>query len=263
MFRNNYDNDSVTFSPQGRIFQVEYASEAVKQGSVVVGIVSKTHAVLVALKRNAEELSSYQKKVIAIDEHLGLALAGLASDARVLSNFMKNQALSSRLTYDRAIPLERLVASIGDRAQSNTQHYGKRPYGVGLLVAGVDETGPHLFEFQPSGMTHEMVACAIGARSQMARTYLERHLEEFAECGREELVKHGLRALKESLAQDKELTVENTSVGVVGLKPKGEKGIEAFKLFDGQDVKQWVDLVADGAEGAEGAEAADSMEVDA
>ncbi|KFY12777.1 hypothetical protein V491_06664, partial [Pseudogymnoascus sp. VKM F-3775] len=105
MFRNNYDNDSVTFSPQGRIFQVEYASEAVKQGSVVVGLVSKTHAVLVALKRNAEELSSYQKKVIAIDSHFGLGLAGLASDARVLSNFLKSQSLSSRLTYGRALPI--------------------------------------------------------------------------------------------------------------------------------------------------------------
>lgn len=259
MFRNNYDNDSVTFSPQGRIFQVEYASEAVKQGSVVVGIVSKTHAVLVALKRNAEELSSYQKKIIAIDEHLGLSLAGLASDARVLSNFMKQQSLSSRLTYGRAIPLERLVSSIGDRAQTNTQHYGKRPYGVGLLVAGVDETGPHLFEFQPSGMTQEMVACAIGARSQMARTYLERNLDAFESCGREELVKHGLRALKESLAQDKELTVENCSVGVVGIKEEGMKRIEAFKLYDGAEVRQWVDLVADGMEAAEGTE---GMEVD-
>ncbi|TVY25601.1 putative proteasome subunit alpha type-6 [Lachnellula hyalina] len=261
MFRNNYDNDSVTFSPQGRIFQVEYASEAVKQGSVVVGIVSKTHAVLVALKRNAEELSSYQKKVIAIDEHLGLALAGLASDARVLSNFMKQQSLSSRLTYGRAIPVERLVSSIGDRAQTNTQHYGKRPYGVGLLVAGVDETGPHLFEFQPSGMTQEMAACAIGARSQMARTYLERNLEKFGACGREELVVHGLKALKESLAQDKELTVENCSVGVVGLG-KGGKGLEGFKLFDGQEVKQWVDLVAEGAEEKEGEGEDEGMEVD-
>ncbi|KAI7364549.1 hypothetical protein KC343_g12491, partial [Hortaea werneckii] len=95
MFRNNYDNDSVTFSPQGRIFQVEYAQEAVKQGSVVVGIVSKTHAVLAAIKRNAEELSSYQKKIIPIDTHYGVALAGLASDARVLSNFMKQQSLAS------------------------------------------------------------------------------------------------------------------------------------------------------------------------
>ena len=171
---------------------------------------------------------------------------------------MKQQSLSSRLTYGRAIPLERLVSSIGDRAQTNTQHYGKRPYGVGLLVAGVDETGPHLFEFQPSGMTQEMVACAIGARSQMARTYLERNLEKFESASREELVVHGLTALKESLAQDKELTVENCSVGVVGIRAEGAKAIEAFKLYDGQEVKQWVDLVAEGNEAA----AEEKMEVD-
>lgn len=93
----------------------------------------------------------------------------------------------------------------------------------------------------------------------MARTYLERNLEKFEGCGREELVKHGLRALKESLAQDKELTVENCSVGVVGVRAEGQKTIENFKLYDGQEVKQWVDLVADGAEG-EGAE--EGMEVD-
>ncbi|KFY36248.1 hypothetical protein V494_05176 [Pseudogymnoascus sp. VKM F-4513 (FW-928)] len=250
MFRNNYDNDSVTFSPQGRIFQVEYASEAVKQGSVVVGLVSKTHAVLVALKRNAEELSSYQKKVIAIDSHFGLGLAGLASDARVLSNFLKSQSLSSRLTYGRALPIERAVSAIGDRAQTNTQHYGKRPYGVGLIVVGVDETGPHLFEFQPSGLTQEMVACAIGARSQMARTYLERNAEEFANASREELVSHGLKALKESLAQDKDLTVENTSIGIVGVAAKGSQDIEPFKLYDGQEVKEWIEAAVESKEEA-------------
>lgn len=230
---------------------------------MVVGLVSKSHAVLVALKvflhissacrsssaltasqRNAEELSSYQKKIIGIDDHLGIALAGLASDARVLSNFMKQQSLASRMTYDRPIPLERIVSQIGDRAQTNTQHYGKRPYGVGLLVAGVDETGPHLFEFQPSGMTQEMVACAIGARSQMARTYLERHLGEFADAGREDLIRHGLRALKESLAQNKELTVENTSVGVIGAKT-AEKKVEPFKLYDGQEVSALLEGVSE------------------
>lgn len=189
-------------------------------------------------QRNAEDLSSYQKKIISVDTHLGLSLAGLASDARVLSNFMKRQALASKMTYGRPIPIERIVDQIGDRAQSNTQNYSNRPYGVGLMVAGVDDTGPHLFEFQPSGMTQEMVACAIGARSQMARTYLERNLESFADCGREELVTHGLKALKESLNQDKELTVENASVGVVGVTEteSGKKKLEAFRLYDGEEM---------------------------
>ncbi|KAF2397191.1 N-terminal nucleophile aminohydrolase [Trichodelitschia bisporula] len=250
MFRNNYDNDSVTFSPQGRIFQVEYAQEAVKQGSVVVGVVSKTHTVLAALKRNAEDLSSYQKKIIPIDSHYGVALAGLASDARVLSNFMKQQSLASRLTYDRAIPLGEITQRIGDRAQANTQNYGKRPYGVGLLIAGVDAKGPHLFEFQPSGVTQEMLACGIGARSQMARTYLERNLEQFEGAGREELIKHALRALKESLSQDKELNVDNTSVGVAGVG-------EDFALYEGAGVAQWLDATFENR-----GEGAESMEVD-
>ncbi|KAI9890730.1 MAG: hypothetical protein M1814_003660 [Vezdaea aestivalis] len=260
MFRNNYDNDSVTFSPQGRIFQVEYAQEAVKQGSVVVGLVSKSHCVLVALKRNAEELSSYQKKIIGVDEHMAIALAGLASDARVLSNFMKQQCLASKMTYGRPLPVERIVGQIGERAQTNTQQYGRRPYGVGLLVAGVDDTGPHLFEFQPSGMTQEMLACAIGARSQMARTYLERNLDKFDACSKEDLIKHGLKALKESLSQDKELTVDNLSLAVIG-KVENSKKIESFKLFDGQEVSPWLDAAKE-AQQPSVEDTTEGMEVD-
>lgn len=192
---------------------------------------------------------------------MAIAIAGLASDARVLSNYMKQQSLGSKMTYGRPIPLDRIVSQIGDRAQTNTQHYGKRPYGVGLLVAGVDETGPHLYEFQPSGLTQEMAACAIGARSQMARTYLERNLEAFSDCSRDGLITHGLRALKETLSQDKELTVDNTSVGVVGLATPGAKGkVESFKLYEGQDtvpLLEALDQVESGA-GGEG----ESMEVD-
>jgi 20S proteasome subunit alpha 6 len=91
-----------------------------------------------------------------------------------------------------------------------------------------------LFEFQPSGVTTEMLASGIGARSQMARTYLERHLDAFAGAGREELVKHALRALKESLSQDKELTVDNTSVGVAGIG-------EDFKLSEGSELTGWLE----------------------
>ena len=205
-------------------------------------------------QRSAEELSSYQKKIIGLDQHLALALAGLAADARVLSNFMRQQALGSKMTYGRPIPVERIVNQIGDRAQQNTQIAGKRPYGVGLLIAGVDDTGPHLFEFQPSGVTHEMVACAIGARSQMARTYLERHLSEFENASREELIKHGLKALKESLPQDKELTVDSTSVGVVGKPIAGKKKIESFKLYDGAEMEPLLEGIAESTEGQATAE---------
>lgn len=169
---------------------------------------------------------------------------------------MKQQCLGHRLTYGRAMPIRSLVDMIGEKAQINTQVYGKRPYGVGLLVAGVDERGPHLFEFQPSGMTEEMLAFAIGARSQMARTYLERNIDAFADCTREELVKHGLKALKESLVQDKELTVENTSVGVVGVKEGDVPGLEPFKLYDGFEVQSWIESVSDNQAGS------DEMEVE-
>lgn len=172
---------------------------------------------------------------------------------------MKQQCLGSKLSYGRPIPVERIVNMIGDRAQTNTQHYGKRPYGVGLLIAGVDDTGPHLFEFSPSGLTNEMLACAIGARSQMARTYLERHLEKFADCSKEELIKHGLMALKESLAQDKELSVDNTSLSVIGIEDKdGKKKFERFKLYDGQEIAPLLEASVESS----GTGEADAMETD-
>ncbi|BGO99664.1 Proteasome subunit alpha type-6 [Rhodotorula toruloides] len=219
MHRNTYDNDNSTFSPQGRLHQVEYALEAVKQGSACVGLRSDTHVVLLGLKRSTGELASYQKKLIRIDDHIGVAIAGLTSDARVLSNFMRTQAMSSRMLYNRPLPISRIVSSIADKAQINTQHYGKRPYGVGLLVAGYDDQGPHLYEFTPSGSCLSYHALSIGARSQSAKTYLEANFETFPTASLDELVMHGLRALRETLQQDKELSGLNTSVGIVGLAP--------------------------------------------
>lgn len=235
MFRNNYDNDSVTYSPTGRLFQVEYALEAIKQGSAAVGLVSKNHVVLVALKRNAEELGSYQKKIIKVDDHMGIALAGLAPDARVLSNYLRKQAMTSKMIFNRPISTSKAVLSIADKAQENTQSYGSRPYGVGLLVSGYDETGAHLYEFQPSGSVLEYFGAAIGARSQAARTYLERNLDEIRKTETiEELIVHGLNALRDTLSQDVELTFKNTSVSVVG------KDTE-FVLYDDENVQQWLD----------------------
>ncbi|KAH7931368.1 hypothetical protein BV22DRAFT_1124290 [Leucogyrophana mollusca] len=239
-FRNTYDSDNTVFSPQGRLHQVEYALEAVKQGSAAVGLRSKTHAVLLALKRSTGELASYQQKMFRIDDHVGIAIAGLTSDARVLSNFMRQQAMASRMAFNRPMPVNRLVSSIADKAQVNTQEYGRRPYGVGFLVIGQDQSGPHLFEFSPSGNSYEYYAMSIGARSQSAKTYLEKHYESFADCNLEDLIRHGLHALRETLQQDKELNVNNTSVGIIGPVGQHEKPVlpaESFRIVEGDSLE--------------------------
>ncbi|ORX73259.1 N-terminal nucleophile aminohydrolase [Linderina pennispora] len=245
MFRNQYDNDASTWSPQGRIFQVEYASEAVKQGSAVVGLRSKDHVVLVAVKRSPNELASYQKKIVRIDDHMGIAMAGLTSDARVLSNYLRTEAMRSKMVYGRPLPVGRAVNMIGDRAQINTLEYGRRPYGVGLLVIGYDDAGPHLLEFNPSGIVSEYYAYSIGARSQSARTNLERNFEQFQDLSLQELVTQGLRALRDTLQQGKQLDTMNTSIGFVGKDTK-------FTMLDGEATQQYLDLIDEGARHAGG-----------
>lgn len=165
---------------------------------------------------------------------MGVALAGLAPDARILSNFLRQRAMSSRLVYGRPLPVSRAVHSIADKAQGNTQQYGRRPYGVGLLIIGHDNKGPHLYEFLPSGSVLEYAGTAIGARSQAARTYLERNFQEFPDATLEQLVIHGLNALRDTLAQDKELTPKNTSIAFLGADTQ-------FKILDDDLVTPWLD----------------------
>lgn len=119
---------------------------------------------------------------------------------------MRQQAMSSRMLYSRPLPLNRIVNAIADRAQLNTMQYGKRPYGVGFLVAGYDSTGPHLYEFSPTGNCFEYYAMSLGARSQSAKTYLERHFEEFEDTDLDNLVLHGLYALRDTLQQSKDVS---------------------------------------------------------
>lgn len=148
-----------------------------------------------------------------MDEHIGIAISGLTSDARALCQLIFNAALSSRQDMDRSIPIRRLISMLSEKGQYNTQHYGGRPFGVGLLIAGFDETGPHLYEFQPSGCFFEYWAYSIGARSQSARTYFERSLEELPTADLDSLILHALTALNECLPPDQKLEVTNCSLG--------------------------------------------------
>ena len=218
MFRNQYDSDNTTWSPQGRLFQIEYATEAVKQGSATVGLKSKTNVVLCTYNRQIDELGAYQKKIFEIDSHVGCAISGFSPDGRVLTSDMRTRCIDYTYVYGVPHPIGKLVSKLSSDAQENTQVYGKRPFGVGLLIAGYDGK-PRLIETTPSGVCSSYKAQAIGARSQACRTYLEKHFETFKELKEEELIKHGLKALRESLSTTNEkLNGKNCSVAIVGEK---------------------------------------------
>jgi len=253
-----YDNDITVWSPQGRLHQVEYALEAVKrQGSASVGLKSKTHAVVVGLQRQSSKLSSYQRKIFDIDEHAGISISGLTADARVLCKWLRTECLNYHYVYEGQILIGRLVKRIADKHQTNTQRYGRRPYGVGLLVVGYDSLGAHLYETDPSGNYYDYKAQSIGARSQSARTYLEKHYQSFDNASRDELIKHGLRALRECLTEKKNekdqepntLDELNCSVGIVG---KDEK----FTILSADQLRVYLNTLDEGAPPTE------TMEVD-
>jgi len=239
MFRNQYDHDVTVWSPQGRLFQLEYAMEAVKQGSATIGLKSNKYAVLVALKRAQNDLCDHQTKILSISKHCGIAMSGLTADGRSLTNFMRQECLNEEFVYERDMELGRLLALVGDKMQTPTQQYGRRPYGVGLLVAGYDSSGPHIYEACPSSNYYSCKAMAIGARSQSARTFIERNLDSFGVCselGADDLVKKGLEALRETLPSEQELNEKNVSIAVVG------EDLE-FKVHDGEGVKRWLEML--------------------
>eukprot|EP00729_Bicosta_minor_P010195 gene10195-25214_t len=242
MFRNQYDNDVTTWSPQGRLHQLEYAMEAVKQGSAAVGIKSATHAVMVSLKRAPSELSAYQKKSFEIDDHVGITIAGLSSDARVLARFMRTECMGHKYAFDVPLPVSRLVSVVGDRMQRTTIGYGRRPFGVGMVVAGFDAKGPHIYQVDPSSNFYDCKAQAIGARSQSARTYLERHLDSFPACDVDALVRHALRALRDCLPGEAELSQKNVCLSIVG-------GDRKFTTYEEDAVRPFLDAIDEDGDG--------------
>ncbi|XP_042004718.1 proteasome subunit alpha type-1-B-like [Salvia splendens] len=232
MFRNQYDTDVTTWSPAGRLFQVEYAMEAVKQGSAAIGLRSKTHVVLASVNKASSELSSHQKKIFKVDDHIGVAIAGLTADGRVLSRYMRNECINYSYTYESPLPVGRLVVQLADKAQVCTQRSWKRPYGVGLLVGGLDESGAHLYYNCPSGNYFEYQAFAIGSRSQAAKTYLERKFESFMDSSREDLIKDALFALRETL-QGEKMTSSICTISILGAG-------EAFHVLDQETVQRLI-----------------------
>ncbi|MFA9416891.1 archaeal proteasome endopeptidase complex subunit alpha [Natrinema sp. HArc-T2] len=170
-----YDRGITIFSPDGRLYQVEYAREAVKRGTASVGLCTPDGVVLAANRRVSSPLMerSSVEKIHKADDHVGVASAGHVADARQLVDLARRRAQGEQLRYGQQIGVETLTRSITDHIQEYTQTGGARPFGVALLVGGIEDGEPKLFETDPSGTDYEWKAAAIGGDRDVIQGYLE------------------------------------------------------------------------------------------
>ncbi|MBW2982016.1 archaeal proteasome endopeptidase complex subunit alpha [Candidatus Woesearchaeota archaeon] len=197
-----YDRAITMFSPEGRLLQVEYAKKTVKQGSTAIGMVCKDGVILVTDKRLVDPLvvPEATEKIFQIDDHIGTTASGILSDARVLIERAQLRAQQHRVTYDSPIDTSSIVKDISDLKQICTQSAGLRPFGVSLLVAGVDEDGSiKLFETDPTGIFFEYKATAIGEGEADVTEVLHKQYKEDVTV--DEGIKLALRALMKAIGE--------------------------------------------------------------
>jgi len=175
-----YDRAITMFSPDGRLLQVEYAKKTVRQGSTAIGMVCKDGVLLVADKRILDKLIITEEieKIFEIDDHILAAAAGIMSDARVLVERSQLKAQQHRVTYDSKIDVITIVKDVSSLCQVCTQSGGLRPFGVSLLVAGVDHTGPKLYETDPTGIYFPFRATVIGEGEEEIEEELNKQYKE-------------------------------------------------------------------------------------
>ena len=170
-----YDRGITIFSPDGRLYQVEYAREAVKRGTASIGVRTPEGVVLAVDKRIRSPLMERTsvEKIHKADDHVGIASAGHVADARQLIDFARRRAQVNQLRYGRPIGVETLTKAVTDHIQQYTQVGGARPFGVALIIGGVENGTPRLYETDPSGTPYEWQALAVGADRGEIEDYLE------------------------------------------------------------------------------------------
>lgn len=175
-----YDRAITVFSPDGRLFQVEYALETVNRGATILGIACSEGIVLGAEEKIESKLQdeSFMWKLFEVDEHLGAAVVGLGSDARILIDQARVYAQGNKLTYDEPIDVEVVAKRVGDIKQLYTQHAGVRPFGVSIIFGGIDKTGSRLFATDPSGSIRGWKAVAVGVGRETVEGILKTDYNE-------------------------------------------------------------------------------------
>ncbi|HNW05608.1 MAG TPA: archaeal proteasome endopeptidase complex subunit alpha [archaeon] len=207
-----YDRSTTMFSPEGHLYQVDYASKIIEKGSPAVAIIYKQGIIIIADKKIHSSLviPSSVEKVFKIDNHIWTTCAGLIGDGRRLVDFARQMSQENRTYYDQAIEVETLVKKIASVIQYFTQYAGGRPFGVSLIIAGYDSLGKHIFEAEPSGAITAYKALAIGQNKQKLMDYLEKNYKE--NLSFEDALAIGIKAISLNLEPKQKLNAQSIEV---------------------------------------------------
>jgi len=244
-----YDRGITIFSPDGRLYQVEYAREAVKRGTASIGVRTEEGVVLAVDKRIRSPLleGSSVEKLHKADDHVGIASAGHVADARQLIDFARRQAQVNHLRFDEPIGIETLTKNVTDHIQQYTQVGGARPFGVALIIGGVEDGQPRVYETDPSGTPYEWKALAVGADRGDIEDYLEEHYAEDISLA------DGIALALEALAsvQGDELNPEGVGMATI------EVETESYRELGEDEIEEYLaelELLPDETEDEDGAE---------
>lgn len=243
--RSEYDRGVSTFSPEGRLFQVEYSLEAIKLGSTAIGICTSEGVLLGVEKRVTSPLLEPNsiEKILEIDSHIGCAMSGLTADARTMIDHARVESVNHGLYYDEPIKVQSVTQAVCDLAlrfgegADGEETIMSRPFGVALLVAGVDENGYQLYHCEPSGTFYKYEAKAIGSGSEGAQAELLNEYHSALTLKEAELLI--VKILKKVM--EEKLDAKNTQIASV-TKDGG------FKIYTNEQMKEIVDLLESQAE---------------
>jgi 20S proteasome subunit alpha 2 len=224
----------MAFSPSGKLVQIEYALNAVQSGSTSLAIKATNGVVLATEKKLASALIDHttMQKVNVLTDHIGLVYSGMGPDSRVLIKKGRKIAEQYFRVYKERIPVAQLVRDMANVMQEYTQSGGVRPFGISLLVAGYDETGPHLYQVDPSGSYWAWKASAIGKNMINANTFLEKRYTNEIEL--EDAIHTAILTLKEGF--DGQITENNIEIGVVGSD-------KTFRVLRPEEIKDYLEEV--------------------
>lgn len=209
MASRGYDMTPTMYSPDGRIYQVEYAIETVKRGTLAIGIKTNQGVVMaVEEKPRTLQTSNITQKIFQVDTHIGVAAAGYIPDARVQVDNARFFSQGNKMTYDEPVEIETVAKHLADQCHQYTQYSGVRPFGVALIIAGVDVKGESVYVTDPSGTYVPYAAVAIGAGSEEVSDFLE-------------------KAYKEDMSLDDAAAL---AVAAINLKAEKKEGIQHIKM---------------------------------